>query len=533
MLIVVCLAGCKTDNGVNRHLDAVASMLRNDSVDSARKSLIDIDPVTESDSAFFFLLQAETDYRLRETTNFNEIDYSIRYYEKNMDKVKLANAYYYKACTYILMDSLPKNFFVLLKKAEQLAETTKDYYLQNKVYAALTYANGAKNEIREALKYAQKEYQAAQNSRDSRNIAYALIRLSVCYKHLDELDSANLHIKQCEALISEVDDGDKAFFYNLLGGSFVYQNSDSALYYYGLALKYKKLPETYKCIADIYYDNGDTAQWKMYCDSALADAWFNTKSNILSEIALTNYKDSNIEGYKQATDTLIKTMEEYFHYEKNNFALEIQKKFDFERQKTEYEKNVWILVAVISLLTTICLSAALYIRHNKRTIKQLEVTNSNLYVKIQNSDNNIKEYKKQLVFLQNQNEEIKANSENLSNVVSANQTMIVMLQKEIDTLNTLHSEYVETGRTMYERIQKDQPIVNMKEKFANVLYYFETMYPDKAKIFAAYTNLTIENKVFLIISDALGKTDSVTAKILGISESTVRSRRTKLKEKLS
>ena len=111
--------------------------------------------------------------------------------------------------------------------------------------------------------------------------------------------------------------------------------------------------------------------------------------------------------------------------------------------------------------------------------------------------------------------------------------MIASLQKEIDNLNNLHTEYVETGRTIFEKIQNNLPIDNMKTKFANVLYYFETMYPERTDIFASYSKLTIENKVFLIIDDALGKNDAETAKILGISTSTVRSRRTKLKEKLS
>lgn len=531
--LALYFSNCTKDGKVEEQLDNVEYMLRDNFLDSANVALIAIDPLTEEDSAHFFVLRAEIAYRQRQVPNIDELNYSINYYEKHIDNSKLANAYYYKACAYFFSDVMPNEVFVFLKKAEYLSEKTNDNYLQNKIYSALTYANGAKNRGQEALKYAKKEYLTAKKNFDNRDIAYALIRLASCHKLCGDSDSANFYTKQCEKLVSEVDDSDKAFYYNLLGGSIIEQNTDSALHYYKLALKYENLPETYMNIADIYYENGDTAKWKKYCDSALADAWYETKKYILAEIAQTNYESNKIEGYKQATDTLIKTMEEYYNYEKNNFAIEIQKKFDFEKQQTEYEKNVWILVAVISILTTICLSSVIYIRHNKRTIKQLEVTNSNLYVKIQNSDSNIKEYRKQLDFLQKQNEEIKSNSNNLADVIANNQAMIASLQKEIDNLNNLHTEYVETGRTIFEKIQNNLPIDNMKTKFANVLYYFETMYPERTDIFASYSKLTIENKVFLIIDDALEKTDAETAKILGISASTVRSRRTKLKEKLS
>lgn len=70
------------------------SLLYKNLVDSANNVLKEIEPKTKEDSAYFFVLKAENTYRKHNTPDFNEINFSIKYYEKHSKDRNLANAYY-------------------------------------------------------------------------------------------------------------------------------------------------------------------------------------------------------------------------------------------------------------------------------------------------------------------------------------------------------------------------------------------------------------------------------------------------------
>lgn len=533
LCIIIIIAGCNTKSEVNRQLVQVDSLLYNNCVDSASTILKGIEPVTQEDSAYYFVLKAETNFRQGVLPNFDEINYSISHYETHNDNRKLANSYYYKVCAFIARDTLPKECFILLKQAEQIAEKTSDNILKYKICSALTYANGTKNNTDEALKYVKKEYYYAKNQNCRSDIAYTLLRMSTCYREMGEKDSSEYYIMQCKGLIKEVDDDAKALIYNLLGECFMNENIDAAMQYYHAALKSKKLPETYKNLATLYYEKKDTLNWQIYCDSAMYNAWYESKLDMLSDIAQKNYDAKDIAAYKKTTDKAIETWKDFMNYEKHNLSLELQKKYDFEKQQTEYERDIWILVAIICILILASLVFYMIHRHNLRKIKQLEHNNALLYENQKVFNENLDEYKAQLEFLQEQNEELSSKSENLINIVDANKEMISTLQRKVNDMDVQNNEYLAVGKNIFDRMTQNLPISDYKERFANCLYYFETIHPDKTNIFDSYINLTIENKVFLICDDFLGKDDEQISKIFKISQTTVRTRRSKMKIKLS
>lgn len=535
LLIALFVAGCHRKSEVYRKLEIADTLLYNNYVDSARMFLDNSEPLTMEDSAYYYVLKAETDYRQGKMLDTNEINYSINYYKHHNDNRISSNALYYKACAYIVgCNLLPNDCFILLKQAEHLSEKTSDNSLKNKICAALSYVNHAKNQMDEALTYARKEFYYAKKLNCRRDIAYALIKLSIIHQHFGQKDSAEYYIMQCKMLVNEVNDDDKSYIYNMLGECFMHDNPDSALQYFNTALMYNKNYDIYQNIAKICLCKNDTLNWRKYCDSALANAWYQNKIDILSDIAQMHYASNDIVNYKCVIDQLIESLKDFNAYEKANFTLEIQKKFDFERQQTEYEKNVWLLLAVIFFLVALSLVVAILYIDKSKKFKRLERINAEQYVIIKKTGAQIKEKESQLLYFKKINEEITSNNKNNASIVAANIQKIDSLQKEIDIQKIQHSKYVEIGKTIYERIKNAQSIVSYKEHFANCVYYFEVTYPDKTYIFAPYTNLTIDNKIFLICDDAtLEHTDAQIAVILEIKESTVRSRRTKLKEKLS
>ena len=523
MILVGCLiVCCNITSETNRQLARADSLLCHNYVDSAASILKNIVFHTKEDSAYYFILKSEIFYRRGDSIDLNEVNYSIKYYLQNRDNRKLAVAYYYKVCAYFTKDTFPAECFVLLKEAEQAAGNTSDINLKSKICSALTYANHAKNQIGEALKYSKKEYYYAQILNDRRDIAYSLIRVALCYKHIGNKDSAEFYIKKCRMLVDEVNDGDKSYVYNLLGECSMDDDLDTALHYFRSALIYKKLPESFHNIAKIYREKNDIANWQVYCDSALSNAWYYEKLDILSDIAQNYYTDGDIASYKKATDMTLETWKDFMSFEKKNYALEIQRKFDFEKQQTEYEKNIFICVSAIVFLTALCI-----ILHQKRKQekqaaiqKELEIENHNLQlfnelcelkIKLGNFEQNIQDLK---------TENLKLSEQQYSEEYNATKQQIM--------------EVLAKGQSIYQKITDNVCIVDESEYWIYCIFYFKTNHPQMANlVFNNYHKLNTEEKMFVIIDDSFKKKDTDIASILDISPTTVRTRRTKMKKKLS
>ena len=536
LLIVFLITSCSKKSEIYQQLVNADSLLYKNLVDSANNVLKEIEPKTKEDSAYFFVLKAETTYRKQNTPDSNQINFSIKFYENHNDNRKLANAYYYKACTFIRINKISNGVFILLKKAEQLAEKISDDDLKDKIYSGLGYVNYAKNQTEEALKYAYKEYGCAKRLGCRRDIAYALLRLSTMYNDLKQKDSAEYYIMQCKALVKEVDSSDKAFIYNILGYCFMEDNSEAAQKYFQTSLKYKKNSETYKNLAEIYYAKKDTQNWKQYCDSALIDIWYEEKIDILSNIAEKNYNDKNFTAYKQTNDEIIKTTQELYNYEKANYSLEIQKKFDYEKQKAEFNRKTLISFFIFFMLIAVFAIVFLMYRHKLQNIRQinfqLEKDNARLYSEQEKLNVLINNLKVQIDLLKQQKDQLSNESNDWSTVILSYENMITKLESQLNILNNQNVKLLKIGEQIFELIRNNNPISDFKENWANCVFYFECTYPEKIKIFNTYANLNIANKIFIISDSYFKKTDADLSQILGISESTVRSRRTKLKEKL-
>ena len=536
LLIVFLITSCSKKSEIYQQLVNADSLLYKNLVDSANNVLKEIEPKTKEDSAYFFVLKAETTYRKQNTPDSNQINFSIKFYENYNDNRKLANAYYYKACTFIRINKISNGVFILLKKAEQLAEKISDDDLKDKIYSGLGYVNYAKNQTEEALKYAYKEYGCAKRLGCRRDIAYALLRLSTMYNDLKQKDSAEYYIMQCKALVKEVDSSDKAFIYNILGYCFMEDNSEAAQKYFQTSLKYKKNSETYKNLAEIYYAKKDTQNWKQYCDSALIDIWYEEKIDILSNIAEKNYNDKNLTAYKQTNDEILKTMQELYNYEKANYSLEIQKKFDYEKQKSRFEKEIWGLFGIIGILIAVCAIIVMVYKQKMHKIQvkntKLENDNSKLYTEQEELNTQINNYNEQIKFLKEQKDELSSNNYDWSSVVLDYENMIVQLESKINVLNKKNIKLLEIGEKIFQTMKNNRPISDYKENWANCVFYFEFTYPEQTTIFNQFSNLNIGNKIFIIADDYMKKNDTELSDIFSISESTVRSRRTKMKEKL-
>ncbi len=513
---------CSKKSETYRQLESVDSVLFANFPDSAKSLLREITPETTADSAYYNILKTQTDYLLYSTDyDFSDIDYSINYYRKHYNAQKLANAYYYKAMIYVDHDSLTQETILLLKEAEKLSYETNDYTLKNKICSALAYSNGIIGNYSESRKYAEKEYYYAKKLNNNRDIAYGLLRLSTIYERCGMLDSSMYYIRECNNLVQYINNDDKAFVYSLLGETFMGSNLDSAQKYFMAALEHKKLSAAYQNLMEIYFAKNDSATAKRYCDSALILACNRQKIAIYSELARKYYDNNDIENLKNITDKIINTHDEILIEDQNKFFLEMQRKFDFEKQKIEYSRNVSVCISAILVLCAICVILHLRHKHEKQKIiqKELEWENRNLQLfnDLCEAKRTITDYELHIKNLESENSKLAELSDN---------------QEYLNTKRHI-SEVLEIGHNIYHKIVNNECIINDKDYWVHCIFY--CMYSDFPKVKEAlnhYKSLSTDEKIFVMVDESFTKKDTDIAGILSISPVTVRTRRTKLKTKL-
>ncbi len=525
IIIVISMfvaTACSKKSESYRQLEHIDSVLFANFPDSAKSLLREIAPETAADSAYYNILKTQTGYLLCATEcDFADIDFSINYYKKHYDEQKLANAYYYKAMIYIDHDSLTKETVLLLKEAEKLSEETVDNALKYKICSALAYSNGTLGNYDESLKYAKKEYFYAKKLNNNSDIAYGLLRLSTCYKKIGMKDSSEFCINECNKLVQYINNDDKAFVYNLLGESFMSTDIDSAQKYFVSALTHKKGSTVYKNLMEIYFAKNDSTAAKRYCDSALMLAWTKQKIEIYAELSQKYYYNNDIENLKNITDKIVSTHEEILVEDQNKFFLEMQRKFDFEKQQIVYAKNVSVCISAIVVLCAICVILHLRRKHEKQiTIqKELEWENRNLQLlnDLCEAKRTITDHEQHIKSLESENSKLMGISDN---------------QEYVNTKKHI-SDVLKIGQNIYHKIENNECIIGDKDFWVHCIFY--CMYTDSINVKEAlshYRNLSTDEKIFVMVDESFTKKDTDIAVILDISPITVRTRRTKLKSKL-
>lgn len=540
LLSVLMLFSCAEKSEVYKQLENADSLLMKDLVDSASTVLAVLNPQNAKDTAYYNILAFQIRYRGgRYIKSSAPIDYSIKYYLKNKDKEKLAMAYLCKACYFFSKDSLPDYLVILLKNAEKLAEQTTNYNLQNKVYNALAITNAIESVHQEAVKYARKEYQAALKSKNNRNIAYALIDLSIFYKDTDNYDSSDFYLSKCENMIKNLNNEDKAFVYNLLGEYYSGSDNHNSETYFLYSLKYKKMSDTYFNLAKLYYSQNQINKSEAYCDSSFMYALEKQKIDIYSLKIKNAICKNDFTKIVSLTDSIKKTQRIVSRKISENSILEMQKKFDFEKQKDKYEKILIIMILGLTISVVIIILIVVWNRLRVLKLKQYEgdLENSNRELQDNSAylDEKINLYKTQISNLENMNGELSMRVENFEKFTTElkeeNQKQLVSMKKTLAVMEKQVIANYEIGQKIYEKVVNNQTILNDAKLWGHFVNYYAMKHPDIIQTLKTFGKLLISEKVFIIVNEIKGADNSSMSIVLGISESTVRSRRSKLRKK--
>ncbi len=508
------MIGCKGES-VTAQLEQIDSLLVHDKVDSAMVRLREF-PMGQvrhkKDSAYYYLLLAEVEYRKWiPAKSDSAINFCISYYEKKPDNEKLARAYYYKGVTLSSHIGIPQTI-ILLKRAEEYAKKTDNRLVKHKIYETLANFNGESHENELAIEYAKKALSLALEMNDEEKQAVALQYMSSDYLHLDKKDSANICLNKCISLLNSMPDEGKPYIYTNLGRIYEKKDPQLAKLYLKKALSSKGLPYAYKTLSIIYYKEDSVEKAKELWAKAL-DRTKNAQNSIVRIDILKAMRQQSVEqkDFMQANalaDSILKMQEQFYEGQRKDQIAEIQAKYDKETAVRDLrEKYMTWGLGLLALTTIIVTFLGYKSRQGMKAKKELAES------KIQ-----LDAYTKKAAELESSGK--------------ASATEINKLHEKINELTHRHSGILAKGKELYDAIEAGGTTVRWtKDDFINCLEYYKMKdLPFVNEMETDYNRLS-PKYIFFAILEHEGKSDEDIQRIMGISESTLRSTRSRINSK--
>lgn len=554
---IVIIQSCASKNEAYLMIKRADDLLDADSVEQATMLFQQMDTSKikqEEISIYYSLIQTIIAFRNYEEINSDSvINLCADYYQKNSDETKYAKARYYQSFIQYELNKT-SNAVINAKIAEDIAEQISDYKLLNKIYMFLSSINLKIKNFDLAINYARKQIETAEQIKSNKWKAYAYLYMVIINNDLCNDDSVSFYIDKCLSLTKYLDFNDNSYLYSNFGEICLKSDTITAENYFLKALSYKKLPETYANLYSIYR-NCNPQKASLYKDSALANASSpRMQIEILRNIAKDDKKVLNYAAMSESLEQIIKLQDTLLTQKHASEALELQKKYDFEKQSNIFHQRINMLMYVIVCLISI--ATFIYIkRKNRENYLQKEKAEAERKIAVIEAQNAKLENErlemecKKAVNEKNKKEEEMRNTyirmnffsdlqntlnwynEQLKDVTSEKQKQALSLQKQ-KTEQKL-AENLALCQNMYNKIKdnKTDPIWN-KEMFDLFVGYYENINPKCKSFFLVhYENLVTIDKLYLILSHFENKTSEQICAILAWSDGTIRSRRSKIKTK--
>lgn len=512
--IAIVTAGCSHHDGV-KQLSYIDDLLAQDEVDSANHCLDEI-PLSamksEEDSAYYYLVQTEINRRRRFTsTSDSAILYSVNYYKNTSDKVKLARALYYQGVTTYNKYRMPQTI-MLIKQAEELADQTNDLLLQYKICDALSYYNGEADENDLNKHYAQKALSIAKTLKSEERQSNALIRLIYSYLQTGKKDSALICANECGALLQSMHPSNLPYYYMNLGRTYEKEEPMLAKVYLKKAIDTGNLAGAYYALANIYLREDSTEKANEMWEQAL----YRTRNTLMSDMRIDIFNSMRQQAMEQRdyeranalADSAMAWQKRYYDTQQQERLNEIQAKYDKKVAEQELWNKVyrWGLVVVI-IVGLLILLLGYYSYRGMKAAKQLAET------------------KVQLADYTRKAEQLEASGQ-------ANTKELVRLNKKISELQQRQAGILANGKRLYDALQQGATTVRWgKADFTDFIEYY------KLKDLAYVNDLQTDydrlspKYMFFAILEHEGRSDDDIMRIMGISESTMRSTRSRINSK--
>ncbi len=514
LTFVMTIVGCN-DDATSEQLKQIDALLTEGKVDSVGILLDGIamsDLQSRKDSAYYYLLKTENLCRkLIPAKSDSAINYSVEYYKGTADHEKLARACYYKAVT-IYDFRKPSASILLLKQAEEQADYTSNLTLKHKIYEKLSYFNSYAHEYKVGLLYSQKALEIAKQLNDKEREAIALLYMASDYSFLGNKDSLAVCIQECLPLAAYLTEYESAFLYTRVGELYAKNDPEMAKKYLLKAIESHPQPSTYKTLSGIYLQEDSIEKAKNLWIKALKNTNNEKTSTIRTDILKAmRHQSMEQEDYRQANilaDSIIQRQQRYYEAKEQDRIAEIQAKYDKEAAERSIKERLmgWSL-GVLLIVAAIIGWLGYKSWRGMKAKKDLAETRLQLEA-----------YTQKAADLESSQQE--------------NASEIKKLNKKIEDLHYRQSGILAKGRELSEAIEEGGTTVRWsKDDFINYIEYYKLKdLPFVNEMETGYSRLS-PKYIFFAVLEHEGKTDEDIQRIMGISESTLRSTRSRISSK--
>lgn len=504
---------CNNNTTTYNQLILIDSLLSKNLLDSAATELEFIDEdnlLSDENIAYYNLLNTQIRWKLYQPiASDSAIDFSIEYYKKTKDYVKLANSYFYKG---VINENTNNSKLVTLcyKNAEFYASKTNDTPLKFKIDFYIARVNKGMNEYEEALSYAKKGYHLAQECHRYDYFVYACELFTSIYIDLGEIDSAYYYIEKALPIIEHIYRKDQANTYTNMAILLKYSNKEKAKEYLYKALSIDTLPYTLNNLAQIYISEGKEAEAFRSWNKAIETEKEN--ADITIEMLRRMQEQHISQGrYKEALDVSIRAYNVRDSIEKkwNEENLkELQMKYDIEAKDKEIEsqRNIFILYIAVLIL----ISILLYLIYIYKTTKNKQ--------QIAEDKMLISAYEKEI-------EQLRTSGKNVEKEVER-------LNKKISDSRQRNAGILQKGYQLYNDIVEGGTVVRWsKSDFEYFMEYYGTIdIVFVNRLETEYYKLSPKYMFFSTLYH-MGKSDEEVERIMGISSNTIRSTKSRINSK--
>lgn len=509
LLVALIMQGCIFQMGYRAELGK-AEELMEEHPDSAYAIIDNINSLELSSDealALYGLLRLEVEYRCYKPATLDSlIDFSIRYFEKNKDIQRLARAYFYKGMTTYDSETHDRSLRYI-KKAEEHARSLGDNTLNHKIYEGLVMINHKAKCYDMMLEYSKLSLECSRRDGRPYWLAYSLMHMANSYMFLDKDDSARICADKILPLLESLPEKDVAFFY--AGVGCVYHTVKDDVKAENFLLKSLEMHPrhmAYDVLGDIYMSNGRYTEADSLWQKAMNTDDEQTKLAVYSSLIDYYGVLGNASAALDMARKRMKLKDEMIERREKVKITEIQLKYDKEVvEKEKYRELSFMLVVLVALLTAFLL----FVYYHRRKVRMFHSIIEPIYDKI-------KKYEKQVFALENSGKNVMKEAERL--------------KEKIDSLYHSLSDRVSRGEMLADEIKAGGTMAAWSNEDTDCFidYYKVHCYDTIVGWEKEYKNPTPGQLAYLILTDmGYGRDDLM--RILGISDSSLRSLRSRLK----
>ncbi len=464
----------------------------------------------EGDRALYALLMTKTRYRLdKPALPDSVINYAIRIFQtKARNDSLLADAWFYKGAVACDTGHVSQYSPAVqsLQQAMTIAEKHQYVFLLDKIYEKLSNINLFSRQYSSALDYAQRLNRLAESSNNQYLKACASHQLLAVYYQKGRQDSARFYAGKCYKLKKYIPSNELPNYLNDMYMTLGPRYRKEAITVLDSLIKEEPDPIITGNLACLYDDEGDHSHADSLWDKALKN------SNISARVAILQDMISHKQADKQWKEVAALSRRLIIENDSLNIMLQhnniqaVQDNFVTDQYQQKARHFGWLTVVIVVLVILFNLTWYLWKKHRDEARRQL---------------------------LLSEVEKMKAVKDELLRKKMTRQKFMPIMDHALEKLKAKHAMTFSHGRELYEDIRKNRKTVSWKKSdFIDFIDYYMSV--DLEFIFETvkkWHDLTPSEMFFLILEHE-GKSEEEIRDILGVSDTALRVRKSRLKKKM-